>query len=287
MVVSPNVHPYGTTLLSADNEKNRKKWGPNGVGTIGVAATVCTPDGKCPPYHYRDDVTHEGAIQTPIHLLIAAFRDQLCPRTLHNAFTHAENPKRLFIRVIDQTDPASDLIDDAGCWTRYCSDFNKKCQEYQQQVRIVHVDANKAKGPCDARSKLSHMIQWDYLHRDHPSDLDYHPVELNDFCMQTDSHMDFSDNFDTKLIEMHHRTENDNAVLSTYVADMSQNNQDEEVIRNGKNVVPNLCMVEFPNSIRNWGTKQCTNLVRPKLTNAMWGGKIELLHPAVSMLFHS
>ena len=52
--------------------------------------------------------------------------------------------------------------------------------------------------------------------------------------MQTDSHMDFSDNFDTQLIEMFHRTKNDYAVLSTYVADISQNNQDVRV-------VPNLC----------------------------------------------
>ena len=30
--------------------------------------------------------------------------------------------------------------------------------------------------------------------------------------------------------------------------------------------VPNLCMVHFPSSIRNWGTKECNNLRRPKLT---------------------
>jgi len=63
---------------------------------------------------------------------------------------------------------------------------------------------------------------------------------------------------------MHHRTQNDYAVLSTYVADISQNNQD---IR----VVPNLCMVTFTSTIRNWGTKECRHLQKPKLTNAMWG----------------
>ena len=63
---------------------------------------------------------------------------------------------------------------------------------------------------------------------------------------------------------MFHRTANDYAVLSTYVADISQNNQ---AIR----VVPNLCMVTFTSTIRNWGTKECRNLIRPKMTNAMWG----------------
>ena len=82
--------------------------------------------------------------------------------------------------------------------------------------------------------------------------------------MQTDSHMDFSDDFDTELVLMHHRTENDYAVLSTYVASIEENNLH-------KMVVPNLCMATFTSSIRNWGTKECRNLVRPKLTNAMWG----------------
>jgi hypothetical protein len=78
--------------------------------------------------------------------------------------------------------------------------------------------------------------------------------------MQTDSHMDFSDNFDVGLVDMFHKTENDYAVLSTYVTDIEQNNKDP-------NNVPHLCMVEFTSSIRNWGTKECTNLRKPKLTN--------------------
>ena len=81
--------------------------------------------------------------------------------------------------------------------------------------------------------------------------------------MQTDSHMDFSDNFDVDLIKMFHLTENDYAVLSTYVTDIAENNKDPTN-------VPNLCMVEFTSSIRNWGTKECNNLRRPKLTNGMW-----------------
>ena len=197
-------------------------------------------------------------------MLIASFRDQLCPRTLHNAFNRAENPHRIYIRVIEQTEEGSDLIDDAGCWARYCEDYNTNCQEYKDNVRTVHVNAKDAKGPTDARSKLSAMVNYDYVHRDEPDQLDFHRVELQDFCMQIDSHMDFSDNYDTELIFMWHRTENDYAVLSTYVADISQNNQ-------GIRVVPNLCMVTFTSTIRNWGTKECRNMIRPKMTNAMWG----------------
>ena len=101
------------------------------------------------------------------------------------------------------------------------------------------------------------------MHREKSDELDFQPVNMQDFCMQTDSHMDFSDNFDVDLIKMFHMTENDYAVLSTYVTDIAENNKDPTN-------VPNLCMVHFTSSIRNWGTKECNNLRRPKLTNGMW-----------------
>ena len=63
---------------------------------------------------------------------------------------------------------------------------------------------------------------------------------------------------------MFHRSKNDYAVLSTYVADIVQNDA------NPSNV-PQLCMVEMSNTWRNWGTKFCEHLVRPKLTNVAWG----------------
>mmetsp|Transcript_29219 Transcript_29219/g.64428 ORF Transcript_29219/g.64428 Transcript_29219/m.64428 type:complete len:588 (-) Transcript_29219:49-1812(-) len=258
-------HPYGTTLLSRDKPENRAQWGPSGIGYIDVAPTVCTSDGQCPHYNYRADATREGGATTvPVHMLIASFRDRLCPRTIHNAFHRAENPNRVFIRIIEQTKEGSDLIDDAGCWDRYCQDYNTNCAEYKDNVRTAHVSARDAKGPTDARSKLSAMVNWDYVHRDEPDMLDFQRVELNDFCMQIDSHMDFSDNYDTELVFMFHRTQNDYAVLSTYVTDISENNK-------GLRIVPNLCMVTFTSTIRNWGTKECRNLIKPKMTNAMWG----------------
>jgi hypothetical protein len=108
------------------------------------------------------------------------------------------------------------------------------------------------------------MISWDYVHRHDPQQLDFVPVQTQDFCMHTDSHMDYSDNFDTELVYMFHRTETDYAVLSTYVDSMTKNNQDVRT-------VPNLCMVEWTSTIRNWGIKECEQLLRPKLTNTIWG----------------
>ena len=76
--------------------------------------------------------------------------------------------------------------------------------------------------------------------------------------------MDFSQGFDVKLIEMFHRTHNDNAVLSTDVAPMEQTDKFPQE-------VPHLCMVSFTGTWRNWCTKSCDNLKRPKLTNIPWG----------------
>jgi hypothetical protein len=258
-------HPLGVTLLARDNKNNRRLFPEGPFGTIDVAETDCADNGTtCPHYSSSIDIERDQAKETPIHILIAAFRDKLCARTLHNAFSHASNPSRLFLRVIDQTKKDSALEDDAGCWELYCDKYNTNCQEYQSQVRIVKIDASLSRGPTYARSKLSAMVHWDYTRREDPVEIDLKSVQLNDFCMQIDSHMDFSDNFDTGLIEMHHRTKNDYAVLSTYVTDIESNNQNELN-------VPNLCMVTFTSSIRNWGTKECKYLAKPKLTNAMWG----------------
>jgi hypothetical protein len=257
--------PFGHCLLARDTPQNRLLF-PNGpFGTEPVKESICPNGGPCPHYSYHVDTKETVAIQTtPIHVLIASFRDRLCGRTLHNAFQHADHPQRLFFRVIQQTQADSGLDDDIGCWEYYCQHYNPNCQEYKQQVRIVPVDSKESKGPTWARSKLSAMVEWDYQNQNSPQHLDFVPVHIQDFCMQIDSHMDFSDHFDVELIDMFHQTKNDYAVLSTYVTDIEQNNMDPDN-------VPNLCMVTFTSSIRNWGTKECVNLKKPKLTNAMWG----------------
>lgn len=256
--------------MAKDNPQNRELFPDGPFGYEILTGDECAPGGRCPHYRHatKDATTAEGddALETPIHVLIASFRDRLCGRTLHNAFRRAANPRRIYVRVFDQVQlrPPSDRVDDAGCWEVYCREHNPGCDEFKDQVQVVKVDAGASRGPTYARSKLSAMVHWDYERRERPGEVELHPVRADDFCMQIDSHMDFSDGYDIGLIAMHHRARNDYAVLSTYVTAMEENNKDP---RN----VPNLCMVEFTSSIRNWGTKECRGLVKPKLTNAMWG----------------
>ncbi|GKY95012.1 hypothetical protein MPSEU_000466500 [Mayamaea pseudoterrestris] len=272
-------HPYGISLLARDTPENRATWGADGLGYVDIVEPPEDCDEnenqQCPHYHYKDDdptLHPDTAAKTPIHLLIASFRDRLCPRTLHNAWSKAKHPERIYIRLVDQNIADSDIIDDAPCWKKYCETYNPNCQaEFGKNIYVYSMDASESKGPTDARSKLSAMISHDYRYAQHAATdssssslLLLTPVHLQDFCMQTDSHMDFSDDWDIGLMSMFHRAKNDYAVLSTYVTDISENNKDPPL-------VPNLCMVQFTTTIRNWGTKECKWLRRPKLTNAMWG----------------
>jgi hypothetical protein len=78
------------------------------------------------------------------------------------------------------------------------------------------------------------------------------------------------------MMKMWSETNNEYAVLSTYVTDSAElkHNVDGEHGVNGLFEVPHLCMVTFSGSfglVRNWGTKSCRMLPHPKLTNAVWG----------------
>ncbi len=94
----PN-HPNGITLMLRDTPGNHKVFPQGPFGYLDVADSVCTPDGKCPHYHYTEDDAQQQEQQqhttTPIHILIASFRDRLSPLTLDNAFKRAQNPTRM------------------------------------------------------------------------------------------------------------------------------------------------------------------------------------------------
>jgi len=249
--MSKDEAPYGFCLLSRD----KKTWGDEGTGSEAI-----DPDSECENGcpHYND--SKYNSKEDIIHLNIASFRDRLCPRTLYNLFHKAANPKRIYVRIIQQVDHSSGDVDDADCWDEFCKNY-PPCEPYKKQVRIWTMDAKSAKGPTDPRSKLSAAITYDYENPDAPL---LQPVHTNEYCMQTDSHMDFNQDFDLGMIDMFHRARNDYAVLSTYVAPMEQTDANPVS-------VPHLCMVHFTGTWRNWGTKSCDGLVRPKMTNIPWG----------------
>jgi hypothetical protein len=98
---------------------------------------------------------------------------------------------------------------------------------YKKNIKINRVNARDAKGPTWARAKGSAM------------------VENEEFCMQTDAHMDFVRKWDVKMLAMWAKTNNEYAVLSTYVYDTVELHNLEENGINGVHEVPNLCMVSY------------------------------------------
>jgi hypothetical protein len=198
---------------------------------------------------------------TTLYLSIASFRDKLCPHTLFNAFSKATFPSRVTVGVVQQN-----AIGDIDCFTGYCDlmeqssmnvSANWKCP-FEKNIRMMKVASSTAKGPTWGRAKASTLLKDE------------------EFCMQTDAHMDFVPGWDEKMMQMWADTKNEYAVLSTYVADSSQLslNIGGNKGLNGIHEVPHLCMITLNganNLVRIWGTKCARNMIRPKMTNAIWG----------------
>jgi hypothetical protein len=207
---------------------------------------------------------------TSIFVAISSFRDKLCPITLVNMFTKATNPSRVTAAVVQQNIPG-----DIDCLEEYCTlmylrshpsvdrvslppmDTLLASCPFVDNVQMNRLDGMTARGPTWARSYGSKM------------------VGDQEFCMQTDSHMDFALQWDTSMVDMWVATENEYAVLSTYVTDSSDydNIKDKSKGMNGLHEVPNLCIVRFHGiggMPRNFGTKCMRSFPRPKLT-ITWG----------------
>ena len=200
---------------------------------------------------------------TTLYLSIASFRDTLCPHTLFNIFSKSSFPKRISVGVVQQNAET-----DVDCLNRYCElmiESGMYAKEsgglcpFEKNIRIMRVPSSTAKGPTWGRAKASTLL------RD------------EEFCMQTDAHMDFVPNWDVKMMKMWADTGNEYAVLSTYVSDASQLKYNIEEGSKGLNdhqEVPHLCMVTLDGAnglVRIWGTKCARNLPHPKMTNAIWG----------------
>jgi len=264
---------YGTIFLG----KDEKTYGKEGTGWVDFdpdfecGGKEGTPGRQC-AFETTDEHTMglglTGVEGRNLHVNIASFRDPLCPRTLYNMFTKATRPHNIYVRVLQQNDPEVDI----PCLRGYCErmaedngidigneeEVMKNCP-YADQIFIHHIHAQEAAGPTWARGLLSKDMEEAY-HRDE--------IKTQDFCMSTDSHMDFEPEWDVKMAVMWDDTKNEYAVLSTYVQDIEHLGEDG----NGKPIhqVPHLCMVTFTSNVRTYGTKCANNLIRPKLTT-VWG----------------
>lgn len=203
--------------------------------------------------NHTEGLPLKGSQGRDLHINIASYRDPLCPKTLFYMFTKATNPEKLFVRIIQQNDPEVDV----DCLEEYCNLMNADKGEcpYKDQVFIHNIHAKDAAGPMWARGIISQDMEKAYKDG---------LIKPQDHCMSIDSHMNFEPDWDSKMVAMWDDANNEYAVLSTYV-------QDVEHLGSTKHQVPHLCMVKFTSNVRTDATKCANDLIRPKLTNAIWG----------------
>ncbi|CAM9987760.1 unnamed protein product, partial [Discosporangium mesarthrocarpum] len=189
---------------------------------------------------------------TSIFIGVSSFRDKRCPRTLFNFYTKAKHPERIFIGVVQQN-----AVGDVDCVAEYChlmgADMEGPDCPHWENIRTVRVEDRLAAGPCNAVA-----LSGSYMLRE------------EEFCMQTDSHMDVAPDWDYKLMQMWGRAGNEYGILTTYVHRMEQLSDNLEK----KREVPHLCQVSFtaaqhPRYVQ---AKIASGLPAPKLTNTWAAG---------------
>jgi len=153
---------------------------------------------------------------------VASYRDEWCYKSITTGFERATHPERLSFGVVQQNKEQ-----DVPClWTE------KPCEEdpeqvickYRDQIRLVEIDANDAKGPTFGRHHADKQYRGEY------------------FALQVDAHMSFINGWDEVAIRQWENLHNDYAILTTYPSDT------KSISENGDSLVktaPIICKTKL------------------------------------------
>jgi len=156
-----------------------------------------------------------------IFVSIASYRDDVCPNTLLSLYETANKPENVFVGICQQNKKDSE---DKDCLNAVID----KIQKYKDNVRIIRIEHDKAKGPTYARYLCS------TLHKDEK------------YYLQIDSHSKFVKDWDIKCInmikEIKEKKISQKPVLSHYPKEISEYDNHGE---NDKMVLPRICKPFF------------------------------------------
>ena len=151
--------------------------------------------------------------RAPILIQIAAFRDDICGETIHDAFHKAAHPERVHIAVVDQVLAGQD----EECMAKYCrlavgnsADGEASCP-HATRIHFRRIDAAKSRGPAVARARQRDLVLEHYrlmLQTGNPD---------GGFCLQIDSHSRFARGWDQSILDQWLSVHNEFAILSTYI----------------------------------------------------------------------
>lgn len=127
-----------------------------------------------------------------IFVSVASYRDEECSSTLHQIYSKADNPCRVFVGICEQNAP--------GAEEENCKDVRR----WEGNIRRVKFDFREAKGPTYARWWAAMLYK------------------NEDVFLQVDSHTKFVKGWDTKVINMLRRAPSQKPVISTYPNEYSQ-----------------------------------------------------------------
>ena len=143
-----------------------------------------------------------GDFLETIYISVASYRDPECAPTIESILGRAQYPQRIRVAVIDQRDAS---VDSNDFCEMDCTDPNNSktatCQ-YRRNIDFLHVDAILSVGPVFARHLAHRMFRGEY------------------YAMQVDSHIRFTQDWDTDIIGQWKSAKNEYAVLTTYLSDI-------------------------------------------------------------------
>mmetsp|Transcript_22219 Transcript_22219/g.33862 ORF Transcript_22219/g.33862 Transcript_22219/m.33862 type:complete len:571 (-) Transcript_22219:93-1805(-) len=147
-------------------------------------------------------------LEETIFVAIASYRDFQCRQTIESVLSRATHPGRVRVAVVDQYDYQVDTP---------CSQPERPCEEdpsqilckYKDQIDFFDMEAQFAMGPVFARHLGNRMYRGEY------------------YAMQSDAHVDFVNDWDTRIIQQWKNSKNEMAVLTAYLSDI-HDSLDEE-----------------------------------------------------------
>lgn len=183
---------------------------------------------------------------TEIFIGISSYRDRRCALTIKNLLSKAKYPNRLVFGIVQQRHTEDDRMD---CIKDYCElmalDKDAACV-HKHQLQTIAISNLEGKGPSSM-----HYMQQSMIHDE-------------EFCMQVDSHTDAIQNWDTLLMDMWGSINNEFAILSTRLPDITQ-------LPKKSTEVPHVCHFGLSENgmIRALQPRKARNLEKPILA-PMW-----------------
>jgi hypothetical protein len=196
---------HGGRLPMDGKIKVPKFWQPTCYGDKGVryflgnhGDELITPEQAAQIGSYNSE-----GLET-IYISVASYRDPECQPTVSDIFERADHPERIRVAIVDQRVEDDETVPPCGQPGIPCDQDSEQAMcKYGHLIDVFTVDAILSVGPVFARHLANRMYRGEY------------------FAMQVDSHVRFIEHWDTSLLDQWKSANNEMAVITTYLSDIT------------------------------------------------------------------